>query len=158
MARRFEFRLETVERLRRAAKEQQQRAVAAAAREVRRVEERIQRTSDELRAQVHETRSAGRARRIDVGVIRSHEFYNARLQRTILYAQADLAARQRELAAERNKLAEAMKRLKVIEKLRERQWQRFRQEQERQDQAETDEMALQMVRRNGPGGSGGDAA
>ena len=58
------------------------------------------------------------------------------------------------LEQDRSQLAEASKRLKVIESLRERQWARHRRQVAREEQIDTDEVAVQMYLRHGPRGAG----
>ncbi len=61
--------------------------------------------------------------------------------------ETELVDRNRELDEERSKLAEASKQLKVIEKLREKQWRRHQLEVKREEQSASDESALQMFSR-----------
>ena len=62
----------------------------------------------------------------------------------VLDAETELGRQQTRLEQERAKLAEAARRLKVIEKLRERQWERHVFEERRAEQRENDEVANQL--------------
>ncbi len=143
MARRFRFRLETVRRLRQQALDQQRRVVADAVQAVGRIQERIGRFTWQLISTIDQTRGAKQAPRFDVVSVRIQQFHRGWLHRKLLEANEELAKRQTELDAQRAKLGEASKRLKVIEKLRERQWERHRKEVNREEQATYDETALQ---------------
>lgn len=151
MARRFRFRLETVRKLRRQAQDVQRRAVADVVRTVGLVEERIAGLTRQLHGTTDQSRNAQQARRLDMASLRGHQFYRSWLHRQITEADAELTRRKAQLEAERARLAEASKRLKVIEKLRERQWTRYRTGVAREEQAAADEAALTMhMRQRGP--------
>jgi flagellar FliJ protein len=143
MAGQFRFRLEVVERLRRQAQDAQRRVVADAVRAVQRVETRIEHLTRQLADTMDRARGTQGVARLDVVSLRGHQIYRGYLHRQLLQSTAELARRQRELQAERAKLAEASKRLKVIEKLRERHWNRYVTALRREEQAATDEVALQ---------------
>ena len=147
MARGFTFRLEVVRRIRQRLQDEQRRVVAEAARRVRAVEERIERAGEALRHEVEALRGAQVAKRLDMASLRGHRFYMSRLHREIREAEILLAAKQEKLAGERAELAEVSKRLKVIEKLKERQWQRYLQRINRAERAMEDETALQQFMR-----------
>ena len=147
MAGRFRFRLDVVERLRRQARDGQRRVVAEAIRSVRRVEYRIGRLTGELTDTVGGLRDDRTEGRIDVVSLRRDQLYQGHLHRVIRGSQVELDERREELEVERQKLAEASKRLKVIEKLRERHWNRYVDRIRREEQAATDEVALQAYLR-----------
>ena len=143
MAGRFRFRLDVVERLRRQAQDARRRVVADALRAVKRVEARIDQLTRQLGDTMDRARGTQGAARIDLVSLRGHQIYRGYLHRRLLQSTAELSQRQRELQTERGKLAEASKRLKVIEKLRERHWNRYVTALRREEQAATDEVAVQ---------------
>lgn len=147
MARKFRFRLETVRRLREQARDAQRRVVADAVRAVTRVEDRIARLTQQLHDTVDRFRDAQRAERLDVASLRGHQIYRSWLHRNIVESNEELARQQAKLDYERAKLAEAWKRVKAIEKLRERQWKCHLTEVAREERAANDEAALQMYMR-----------
>ncbi|HNQ22327.1 MAG TPA: hypothetical protein PKK06_04465 [Phycisphaerae bacterium] len=151
---RFRFRLEAVRRVRRQAQDAQQRVVAGEQRELLRLEENVRQCTEQLRAQVQAGRRTLLGTALDVPLLRRQQFYRGWLQRQILETQATADAQQAKLAREREKLAELSRRLKVIEKLREKQWLRHRTEAQRAEQVETNEIGNQMYVRQrveGPG-------
>ena len=153
MAGRFRFRLETVERVRGQEVERQRRAVAVATRAVKAAEARLADVTNRLRDLALSTRSAKQGGRLDVGLLRSQEFHGGWLADQAIKAQGGLSVKKAELLRERSLLGDLSKRLKVIEKLRERQWRRFRVEQAKREQVELDEVALQQFVRSAPGES-----
>jgi len=142
MARKFRFRLEVVERVRRQARDERRRIVAEAVRAVRRMEEHTEAVVMQLRRSVEETAATQRADTIDVALVRTQEYHRNWLHRQLAGARAELAQRQKALASKRRDLAEATKQLRVIEKLRERQWQRHLTEVKREEQTISDEIAI----------------
>lgn len=147
MARRFRFRLETVERLRKQARDAQRRVVADAARTVGRVEERIVHLTRQLHDTLGGARETLRTGRLDLASLRGHELYRGWVHRRIAESYTELACRQSELDVERAKLVEASKQLKVIERLRERRWRRYLADVAREEQAASDEAAVQLYLR-----------
>ncbi len=151
MAHRFQFRLEVVRRVREKARDTQQRAVAQRIRAVTGVEEHIRRLNRSVTTAVDESRTDHRTGVLDTANIRERLRYRNWLHQSIEAANDELDHRKAELKEEQERLAEASKQLKVIEKLRERQWNRYRSELAREEQAASDEASLQMfVRRHRP--------
>ncbi len=143
MAGKFRFRLDVVERIRRQARDQRRRVVAGAVRAVQQVERRIARLGSELSDTVDRSRGTQSEERLNMVSVRGHHVYRGYLHRRILESHLELGKLQAELQAERDKLAEASKRLKVIEKLRERHWNRYLTQLRREEQAIMDEVAVQ---------------
>ena len=148
MAGRFRFRLEVVRRIRQQAQDAQRRVVADAVRAVGAVEQRIDRLTQTLSNTVEQARDAQQERRLDLVSLRGHQFYRGWLHGRILESHAELSRRRTELDRERAELGEVTKRLKVIEKLREKQWNRYLKEIRREEQAAFDESAVQTFLRN----------
>jgi flagellar export protein FliJ len=152
MARRFPFRLKTVQRLREQARDAQRRVVAEKVRQVGTVEQHIAAFTGELDRAVGESRDSQAAARIDIAAVRDQHRYRGWLRRRMGDSFADWEVKQRELFAEQAGLIEASKRLRVIEKLRDRQWREYQAEVRREEQAATDEAAasqfLRCERRN----------
>jgi flagellar FliJ protein len=144
MAAKFRFRLETVLKLRKQEQETHRRAVAEAIRAVGQAEERVGQLSQELKSAFDQRRETQRVSRIDVSSLRGHQIYQGWLQRRILESGIELGERQRMLAERRARLADASKRLKVIEKLRERQLARHELKLRREEQAGQDEIGAQI--------------
>lgn len=147
MARRFRFRLDVVERLRRSARDAQQRVVGEAALAVAAAQSRELAWTNDLHGSFDQSRSVQSAARIDMIFLRTYQLYRGWLHRIIESAGDEVSERLQKLEGERTKLAEASKHLKVIEKLRERQWQRHVREIKREEQAANDEAAVHLFLR-----------
>lgn len=142
MAKRFRFRLDVVERVRRQTRDQHRRIVADAVRAVRKMEDHIASLNDQSRRCVDEMVVAQSDARLDVALVRTQEFHRNWLHRQMVNARVELDRRQDDLTSKRGELAEATKQLRVIEKLREKQWQRHVMEVKREEQSISDEMAV----------------
>lgn len=147
MAKRFQFNLQAVERMRKQALDVERRALADRVRAwsaVRDQLENIRRaqreTSDLLRA----TRSGDA---LDVTAVRTQQLYGGWLATSAVAMSQRVAEEQRSLEAQRARVAEATKALRVIEKLKERALAKFRAEIARQERIEMDEIASQMFER-----------
>ncbi len=148
MAKKFRFRLETVQRIRQRARDQQQRVLADAVRGVESVDERIARFTRQLESVIDLTRRDRQLERLNVAFIRSSQFYHGWLHQRMAQERTELARAQAQLDLERGKFGEATKRLKVIEKLRERQWLSHCTEVAREEQAALDEVGTQRYVRS----------
>jgi len=148
MAERFKFRLEAVRKLRRRAQDLQQRVVAQRLRTVVAVQDRLSR----LQRQQEEAADSDRILRsesaIDLPLLRQQQFYRLCLDHQMQQGFLDLSQRERELALERERLVEASRRLKIIEKLRERRLQRHQTWLRRFEQSQMDEVASQLFIRS----------
>ena len=148
MAKRFQFRLETVLRVRRDAQEAQQRRVADAARAVRTIESQIEVMARQMRESLREIAARRGGTILDVDELRRGERFRAWLDRKVVEAAEEASRRREQLEVERRELAEAHKQVRVIETLRARQWQRHRQAGEREERQSADEAAAQQHRRS----------
>ena len=147
MARKFRFRLETVQRLRQQSRDVQRRVVAEHVRAVEVVRWRIDSLTDAMTVTVDASRDTLCKGSLDVNSLRQHQLHRNWLQRSIEGSRDELARRQKELEEQQGTLGELSKQLKVIEKLRERQWERFRFEIAREEQMDNDEAATQQYAR-----------
>ncbi|HEY3244202.1 MAG TPA: flagellar FliJ family protein [Phycisphaerae bacterium] len=156
----FRFRLETVLKLRRQRENDGRRVVAARLREISAVTANLDALEGRLWAEVQEAREdAGvqASRPIADGTpaaqdelivrLRRHRLYMGHLRRCIEERESHLAELRRRLHEEQRVLTEAAKQVKVIEKLRERQFARFQETQRRAEMVMHDETALNLYRR-----------
>lgn len=143
MARKFHFRLDTVRRLRKQVVDRQRRVVADAQRVATAADEANAGRTRDLDHELHGARSELQTGTLDLTLLRSRQLFRAWLKRKVLETRADARAARAELDRERARLGEAAKRLKVIEKLRQRQWQRHRVAARRTEQAAYDDVAVQ---------------
>ncbi len=123
------------------------RTVAHQAGLVLRAEQRIVALNEQLRESVGMSRTQLQNAALDVSTLRTNQFFRGWLQNRILDAHQERAQLRIRWEAERQALAEATKRLRVIEKLKDRRWKAYLAEQDRREQAALDESALQVHRR-----------
>ena len=142
MARVFRFRLAVVQQVREHARTRQRRRVAQALREVNLVKQRMATMANRLQETTRATRATGQTKIIDVHSLRTIQFHRGWLERRMEESATELEERARALEVERSELAEATKHLKVIEKLRERQWGRHKLEEQKEERADLDEAAV----------------
>lgn len=143
MAKKFQFRLEVVRKLREQARDAKRRSVADAVRTLTKAERQVAELTEQLRDTVELNRAERAAPQVDVSALRVGEFYRNWLHHRILEGTLTVARQQTRLSAERAKLGAASARLKAIEKLKERRWARHRQQVGREERAAADEAALQ---------------
>lgn len=147
MAGRFRFRLEAVRRVRKQTQDTQRRVVAGAVQAVQEVENRMGRLTEELDLTMDRSRDARRPRDLDISALRSHQVYRGCIHRRLLESATEIVKRRATLDVERSKLAETTKRLKAIEKLRERKLASHVKAIARAEQAGQDETATGMYLR-----------
>jgi flagellar export protein FliJ len=147
MAAAFRFRLEVVRELRKRARDAQQRVVARAGSETARAHQRVEQLADQISDTKQHEVLARSAPRMDIRAVSSLAIHRAWLGRQSELATAEHRERLRILDAEREKLAEAGRRLKAIEKLRERRWNAYVRALKKAEQAQLDETAIQRYLR-----------
>jgi flagellar export protein FliJ len=147
MARKFEFRLEAVERVRRRARDAQRRAVARSLGELNAVDAVIAGYQHELGLTLDLARACQAAVHLPMAQLRDQHLYRGWLRRRIDDTGEERKRRLGALRAAQAALAEASKQLRVIEQLRERQWAAHAAALAKAEQLAVDEAALQGHRR-----------
>ena len=105
--------------------------------ELRQLNERVQSTNDDVRSN-HLTGA------LDMSFLAAHRRFLAAMQRGAVEIVQRMAVAQKQVDEALAALAEAAKQRKAIEKLREKQFERWRAEQDRKETAELDEVAMQI--------------
>lgn len=140
MAKRFRFRFETMLKIRRQREDQHKRIVAERIRQIRQVErERVsleRRIAENMEA-IRQSQAGGT---IDLQQAIRHRNFLTHLHRAALEAESQRRGLEARLAQERQALAEAAKQCRVLDKLKEHQWDRHRREQERIEQNAADDL------------------
>jgi flagellar export protein FliJ len=137
----FQFRLDVVERLRRQELQREQRAMAASVRsllEARRLEEVI---DGRLAENQQRYRAMQTDAKLNVAEIRTEQVHLFWLRRVREQTRDEAARRVEHVDTQREKLVRASRRVKVLEKLRERQWHRYLEAQRRLERKQEDEFA-----------------
>lgn len=153
MAKRFQFRLETVAKLRRRRQDECRRVVAERVRQITAQQARI----DGLGGQLDQTRGSLRGLAapgdesaqvgLDLTGLRRHRHYANCLQQWIADAGQALVELNGHLATEQSALAQAAREVKALEKLEQKQRARYELTLARAERAEADETAAQLFRR-----------
>jgi len=144
----FVFKLEGVLRQRKHIEQEKQRQLAVKQLQLvelqntlRQMQQTVQATNDDLR----NNRLVGR---LDMEFIAAHRRFLTGMQRNALAMAQRIALAQRAVEEARVELAEAAKQRKAIEKLREKQLERWRADLSRRELAELDEIGMQLAYQN----------
>lgn len=144
MAKRFVFKLAPVLRIRKQRENQQRRVVASCLRDVQNCQRQIsnvQRTLSESRIAAANMRQQGT---LDISWEQQNRKWQESLVRRIAIATDQLRQLEAKLHEARTELADRAKDVKALEKLREKRFALFQQQQRRAEQYETDEIAANM--------------
>jgi flagellar FliJ protein len=144
MAKRFQFRLEAVLRVRREAQEAQQRQVAEAVRALTDVETSIEVMARQMRESLLSSAGDRAESLLSVSALCSGERFRGWLHRKILEGTAQAGDLRARLEVERQKLADVRRQTRVIETLREQRWKKYVEWSAREEQRDTDEAAAQQ--------------
>lgn len=140
----FKFRLNVVRDIRKREQDAQRRVVAEAVRAVVGVRGRIGQFEAELEGETIAARGERGARYLDMTSVRNHYLHRGAMKRSLSEAREQLGKSQAKLDDEREKLAQATKRLNVIVRLYEKRKLRYDTWVRRREQAVWDEAALQF--------------
>ncbi len=142
MAKRFNFKLETFLKLRRQKEDDKKRVVAGRLREMSKLQDHVMSLNEQIASEIRKTRDNAVHAHIDVPEMSRRRFWTSHLQRGVLETEHRIGKLEQQLARDRQALAEAAKEYQVIEKLREREWQKYSEQLERLETLQADEMAI----------------
>lgn len=145
---RFVFKLHAVARQRELIEQQKQRAVAELRLRMGALEGQLRKLDEQARAVADDLRQNHMTGPLDVNYLIAHRRYALAAQRQGLELAARMGQLQRQIVLAQGELAAAARNRKAIEKLRERQFGRWKQEQDRREMAQLDEVGMQMAARN----------
>jgi flagellar FliJ protein len=131
MAKRFRFRFETMLKIRRQREDQQKRVVGERIAQIESVQQELHRLDQLAQQSVETIRTVQQGGRIDLQQAIAQRGWVAHLHKATLDAQTRLRGLEARLAQERAVLAEAAKQRRILEKLKERQTERHRLEEQR---------------------------
>src|SRR5687768_5257961 len=141
---RFVFPLEAVLRHRTHAEQERLRELAVVQAEMARLQQELKALNDSMQAGAQDMKENHLTGTLDVAFLAAHRRYSVAMQRKGLMMVQDMARQQKKVDDAQRLLAEAAKERKVIEKLREKQFERWKQETARKEQAEADEVGAQF--------------
>ena len=148
MAKRFNFRLEAVMKLRKQKEDENKRAVAQRVREMTTQQDHLMTLNEQIACEIRRARDNALHAHLDASDLSKRRFWISHLQRGVLEAESRIRDLEKKLAADRTVLAAASREYRVIETLRDKRLQAHNHEQERLETIEADEMAVtRFVRR-----------
>jgi flagellar FliJ protein len=145
---RFIFRLQGVLRQRIHIERQKQRDLAERQKAQIDIENAMLGLQNEVQASNDDLRRNRLVGRLDMEFIAAHRRYLVGVQRQAVGLAQRLSLAQRGVNEARAELAEAARQRKAIEKLREKQLERWRTEQARREAAQMDEIGMQLAYEN----------
>jgi len=141
----FKFQLEGVLEHRKNIEEQKQRALAAVLSEMQRLKNELVELDQLARGAVSDLRENRLTGHLDMSFLAAHRRFTGSVQRKALAIAQKMALVQRQIDEARTALAAAAKDRKIIEKLRERQLERWHSQQHRQEADELDDIGMQLA-------------
>jgi flagellar export protein FliJ len=145
LARRFQFRLQTLLRVRQLEEQQAKRKVAARRAEIAQLDHLNRQTADEILRQQEALLREQRQGRLDPGALQRGRAWVAYLRRQIAQRHLQRAELERGLQELRAAWQHARTRMRAVETLRERRHAAYLKQRERQEQAAADELARQLL-------------
>jgi flagellar protein FliJ len=149
VARRFRFPLQTLLRVRRIREREAKRKLAAKRAEIARLDRLDEATRAEIVAGQQELLDNQKRSALDPRDLARTWAWIGHLRRTLAERQSLRAKMTAEFERLQAEFMELRKQARIIEKLRERRWNEYRDERRRTEQAASDEVAQQLHQRNG---------
>jgi flagellar FliJ protein len=146
---RFTFKLQAVLRHRAAIEQEKQRDYALVLARLKQLEDQLKALNQTMQETNDDIRLNHLTGRLDISFITAHRRFLMGMQRKAMDLVTAMAKAQREVDTARAALAEAAKQRKVLEKLRETQHDRWKQELSRKEMIAADEAAMQLYNDRG---------
>jgi flagellar FliJ protein len=140
----FVFRFEPVLKQRKREEQERQRELATRELVAVNLQHDLKRLDESLKSAAEDLRTNHLTGAIDLNYLAAHRRFLGAMRRQGLAIVQQIAAAQVHVDEARRKLAEAAKQRKVMERLREKQFARWREDQARREQAEMDEIGSQI--------------
>jgi flagellar FliJ protein len=141
----FHFKLSGVLEHRKNIEEEKQRALAAVLAQMQALKTELSDLDSVARSAISDLRDNRLTGQLDLSFLAAHRRFTGSVQRKALAIAQKMALVQRQIDEARAALAEAAKQRKIIEKLRERQLQRWQDQQKRQEAEELDDIGMQLA-------------
>jgi flagellar export protein FliJ len=141
----FHFKLQSVLRHRTAIEQEKQRLCAHALAAFKELEDQLKSLNQTMQTSNDDIRQNRLVGRLDIGFITAHRRFLMGVQRKAMELVAAMAKAQQLVDLARTSLAEAAKQRKILERLRETQEQRWREELSRKETIAADEVAMQLT-------------
>lgn len=145
---RFQFELDGVLRHRKNAEHVAQQRVAEAMKALVALQEQLKRLDEGVKAVTDDVRKHHLTGQIDVSFITQHRRYILSMERNALELARQIAEAQAKVRVAQQHLVESAKQRKTMEKLRDRQFERFIQAQMKKENESLDEAGMQIAFEN----------
>ena len=140
----FVFKLEPLRKQRKREEQDKQRLLAHKVARLVELQNELTKLDQSLKSASEDLRKNHLTGSIDLSFLTAHRRFLGAMQRQGLHVAQQIAAAQMHVDEARKHLAEAAKQRKVIEKLREKQFERWREDLARREQADMDEIGNQI--------------
>ena len=140
----FAFQLEAVLRHREHVEQERQRELAEAQAEMARLQAELTRLNGSIESGMDDLRTNGLVGTLDMRYIAAHRRFVLAVRQQAMGVVQAMARQQLKVDEARRNLAEAAKQRKILEKLRERQFDRWKTQQTRDELEELDEVGAQL--------------
>ncbi|HWE95611.1 MAG TPA: flagellar export protein FliJ [Tepidisphaeraceae bacterium] len=141
----FVFPLDGVLRHRGHVEQEKQRDLARLQNDMRQAQDALRQLNQTVQGNVNDVRENRLLGRLDLGFLAAHRRYMAAVQRRGMAMVQRMSLLQREIDQAQKALAEAAKQKKIMEKLREKQRDRWSADLARKEAADLDEVSMRMV-------------
>ena len=140
---RFVFNLESVLRHRTFAEQERMRDLAVVQSEMTRLQNELKALNDSMQASAQDMKANHLTGSLDVNFLAAHRRYTVAAQRKGMLLVQEMARQQRKVDDAQRLLSEAAKERKILEKLKERHFERWKANQSRRELADADEVGAQ---------------
>jgi flagellar FliJ protein len=144
----FVFKFDGVLRQREHVEAQRQREVAIVQQEMTQLQAELRALNESVQASTDDLRDNHLTGRLDLNFLAAHRRFMLAMARKGVGLVQQIAGVQKRLDVAQAALAEAAKQRKIIEKLRERSFERWKTDLSRKEMTENDEIAMQIGYRN----------
>ncbi len=140
----FVFQLEGALRQRKQLERMKQRELAVQVAEMNRLTEQLRQLESTVQTATSDVRTNRLTGVLDMAFLAGHRRFMIATQRQSMQMVQRMALQQKQIDEARSVVAEAAKQRKIIEKLREKQFERWKTELSRKELADADEVAMQL--------------
>ena len=144
----FVFKFDGVLRQREHVETQRQRELAVVQQEMTRLQTELRQLNESVQGSTDDLRNNHLTGRLDMNFLAAHRRFMLAMQRKAMGLVQQIAAVQKRVDVAQAALAEAAKQRKIMEKLKEKSFERWRAHLARKEMMETDEISMQIGYRN----------
>lgn len=141
----FKFQLEGALRQRKQLERMKQRELAVRMAEMNKLTEQLRQLESTVQTATADVRTNRLTGVLDMAFLAGHRRFMIATQRQSMLLAQRMALQQKQIDEARLAVAEAAKQRKIIEKLREKQFERWKAELSRKELADADEVAMQLT-------------